>query len=521
MPAAWVAVAKKGIRVSSNAAYTLAPRVELSEQELFYSLLLHDDRNSRYILSSDEGGAWHDRALYAAQLPGVRLDPGSSYYLTHNGFSGRRRTLEATRQVNAVFLDVDAHGASKRECRRAVERARQLVGAAVDEGRLPLPTMVVDSGRGLHLYYVLHRSIPYRVRREGELQVNAASLEYFADVQKRLACVLEEVLAGVEGLEVDRAVLDLPRVGRIPGTYNAKAGRYARLVESSGALYTLDVLGGYRPAAQAAATPEAKPVPKHGKVVRFQPLMLSRITKLAQLQEHRGFDCRGRRELMCFVYYNSAVQLYERSVAMERTEAFNARFTHPLKWEELAGVASAVDSVVNCKGERGYYPLSAQTLVRLLGLTQEEVDALSFFASKRTAERAAAKEATRKRREERNAKIVELYTTQGMTQPEVAAAVGCSARTVFSVLKEAGITHTQERRKPQGTQQACDEQELSEDGSEIAAEPQLNALPTSEASLHTQLATSWHPCLGAVPAGPVVQALEFGASPSLRLVLRL
>ena len=31
------------------------------------------DRNSRYILSSDEGGAWHDRALYAAQLPGVRL----------------------------------------------------------------------------------------------------------------------------------------------------------------------------------------------------------------------------------------------------------------------------------------------------------------------------------------------------------------------------------------------------------------------------------------------------------------
>ncbi|MGN0038632.1 MAG: helix-turn-helix domain-containing protein [Coriobacteriales bacterium] len=509
--------------MSLNAAYTLAPRVEMSEQELFYSLLLHDDRNSRYILSSDEGGMWRDRALYAAQLPGVRFDGCSNYYLTHNGFSSTRRTLESTRQVNAVFLDVDAHGSGKLECRRAVARANQLLAAAVDEGRLPLPTMVVDSGRGLHLYYVLHRSIPYRVPREGTLQVNTASLEYFADVQRRLAGALAEVLAGVEGLEVDRSVLDHARVGRIPGTYNAKAGRYARLIGSSGALYTLDVLGSYRPAAQPAPAGEPKPAPKRGKVVRFQPLMHSRITKLAQLQEHRGFDCRGTRELMCFVYYNSAVQLYERSVAMERTEAFNARFKQPLQWEELSGIASAVDSVVNCKGERGYYPLSAQTLVNKLQLTQAEIDELHFFSSKRTTERAAAKAATRQRREERNAKIVELYTTKGMTQPQVAAAVGCSARTVFSVLKEAGITRAQERH-------ASAEQEATEIQAQAvtAADPitEFKAAGPKSTSLRAQLATSWHTCLGAVqqpPAGELSSPVLVPdwATPARRLVWRL
>lgn len=498
--------------MSSNAAYTLAPRVELSEQELFYSLLLHDDRNSRYILSSDEGGVWRDRALYAAQLPGIRFDGSSNYYLTHNGFSGSRRTLECTRQVNAIFLDVDAHGAGKLECRRAVARANQLIAAAVDEGRLPLPTMVVDSGRGLHLYYVLHRSIPYRVRREGVLQVNSASLEYFADVQRRLADVLAEVLAGVQGVEVDRSVLDHARVGRVPGTYNARAGRYARLIGSAGALYTLDVLGSYRPAAQ----PAPKPAPKRGKVVRFQPLMLSRVAKLAQLQEYRNFDCRGRRELMCFVFYNSAVQLYERSVAMERTEAFNARFKQPLQWEELAGIASAVDSVVNCKGERGYYPLSAQTLIDKLQLTQTEIDELRFFSSKRTAERAAAKAATRQRREERNAKIVELYTAQGMTQPEVAAAVGCSARTVFSVLKEAGITRAQERRSSEPASAAINE--AVSVVSKPATDTQLSAFPTHPTFSRPQLATSWHPCLGVVRR---LAAEVFFAPTAPRLVLRL
>lgn len=505
--------------MSLNAAYTLAPRVEMSEQELFYSLLLHDDRNSRYILSSDEGGVWRDRALYAAQLPGVRFDGCSNYYLTHNGFSGTRRTLEGTRQVNAIFLDVDAHGAGKLACRRAVARANQLIAAAVDEGRLPLPTMLVDSGRGLHLYYVLHRSIPYRVPRDGALQVNSASLEYFADVQRRLASVLQEVLAGVEGLEVDRSVLDHARVGRIPGTYNAKAGRYARLIGSSGALYTLDVLGSYRTASQ----PAPKPAPKRGKVVRFQPLMHSRITKLAQLQEYRGFDCRGTRELMCFVYYNSAVQLYERSVAMERTEAFNARFKQPLQWEELGGIASAVDSVVNCKGERGYYPLSAQTLIDKLQLTQAEIDELHFFSSKRTTERAAAKAATRQRREERNAKIVELYTTLGMTQPEVAAAVGCSARTVFSVLKEAGITRAQERN-------ASAEQETTEidTRADAPADPitKFKAARPNAISMRIQLATSWHPCLRVVRQAPTGELFSpvlvpDWVTPALRLVWRL
>lgn len=174
--------------------------------------------------------------------------------------------------------------------------------------------------------------------------------------------------------------------------------------------------------------------------MRFDRLMASRLRKVAELQEHRGYACEGNRELMCFVYYNTAVQLYERPEAFRRLGAFNARFVRPLPCDELEGVRSAVDGVVNVKGERGHYILSAQTLIRLLALTPAEIEATRFFTSKRAAERAEAKRITRARRDDRDQRICNLYATGDMTQREVAKAVGCSQKTVYRALKKAGMT---------------------------------------------------------------------------------
>lgn len=109
---------------------------------------------------------------------------------------------------------------------------------AVGDETLPQPTMTIDTGRGVQLFYVLTRSIPYRVSANG--QVNIKSVKFFENVQKRMASLLDSVVSSIRGISVDRATFDVSRVSRIPGTFNAKAGRYASLCDYSfDALYSL------------------------------------------------------------------------------------------------------------------------------------------------------------------------------------------------------------------------------------------------------------------------------------------
>lgn len=517
-----------------------APQQE-SEQETFLRTLLHDDRNSFYVLSTDEGGRWEDVPVRRAQLAALPLGMGAgatsaSYYITHNGFADRRRKLESCRQVNAMFFDLDCHGAAGFECRRLVGEANRLVGAAVEAGALPRPTMVVDSGRGLHLYYVLERSIPCRLKAGGSMQPNEKTLAYFHDVQLRLADVLDGVLGGLGGVDVDRAVFDCTRVSRIPGTYNAKAGRRARLLSADGGYWQLGDLARYRAHAAVSPSPAALPAaqPQHtpaGTLVRFDRLMASRLRKVAELQEHRGYACEGNRELMCFVYYNTAVQLYERAEAFRRLGAFNARFKKPLGCDELEGVRSAVDGVVNVKGERGHYVLSAETLIRLLALTPAEIEATRFFTSKRAAERAEAKRITRARRDERDQRICNLYATGELTQAQVAEAIGCSVRTVSKAVKAAGMARPYTRKS---AAQDANTMTIAAPEASAASRPRRTALATQQRrqqqlaafrqaldararytaglSTHIKSAQSWHPCLGGSAGG----AFEGSVAPVLR-----
>ena len=79
--------------------------------------------------------------------------------------------------------------------------------------------MTIDSGRGVQLFYVLTRSIPYRVNANG--QVNIKSVKLFESVQKRMASLLDSVISPIKDISVDRATFDVSRDSRIPATYNA------------------------------------------------------------------------------------------------------------------------------------------------------------------------------------------------------------------------------------------------------------------------------------------------------------
>jgi len=103
------------------------------------------------------------------------------------------------------------------------------------KGFLPFPvSMLVDSGYGLHPYYLYAK--PVAITTENRLEVTKRNKKFIDTIRSR---------AGKYAKAVD-SVHDLPRVLRMPGTYNYKGGRenapLCRLIEVSNVRFTPESL---------------------------------------------------------------------------------------------------------------------------------------------------------------------------------------------------------------------------------------------------------------------------------------
>lgn len=392
----------------------------------FVTAITHDDKNSFYRFGSKTDAGWREgRSFRASRMVGLSYFEEHDAYVTHNGFaSPSSRKTENCRQVNAIVQDIDFHQTPDMAGELA-EVVLSLLRDAWDSGAFPLPTLAIDSGCGLHLLYSLESSTSFR-RTDGS--VNEKGLAFVSDIEKRLDDALDILISKWEFLsdvEVDRSVHDVSRVTRVPGSLNTRTGRVCRVVFSSGRYCSLASMSKQLP----------RPVRKKAlagagaaKVMKYEKLQMTRLSRIRELQEARKLDCEGKRELMCFVFYNTAVQVYLcRQDAAAELAAFNRRFRNPISESEIINIVRAVDEV-------GFYRMSATKVAEKLQLSPDEAD--RFFRSRRIAERVAKKAATAAKRAVRDSRIRELYST-GLTQVMVAREVGCSERTVRSVLSEA------------------------------------------------------------------------------------
>lgn len=134
---------------------------------------------------------------------------GADTYLTVNEFYGWR-SVRQLKSLRACYVDIDGTG----DLDAALDALRT--------ARLPVPSFVVFSGRGMHLYWILKPT-----------PSNALP------VWQRIQDTLVRALASIKA---DPAARDCVRVLRLVGTTNSKNGQEVRGVVLTDAVWTLHEL---------------------------------------------------------------------------------------------------------------------------------------------------------------------------------------------------------------------------------------------------------------------------------------
>ncbi len=340
-------------------------------------------------------------------------------YVGVNTFCGFRRKSEECYSINGFFIDLDGHDLSEMELGAELIKARQILNDAFNDGTLLFPSKITRTGRGYGIFYILDRSIAARTPNTEKFR------RYFDFNYKMLLKAYTAVLErGGSKLEVDSKVTDRARVCRLPDTYNYRAGAMCRLYDTPDLFYTLDEVKagchledyaikdlaeyhkslGYDNKARKFKDGEKTGEGLHkSKVVDFTEYRVSnmlnaRIRAIYALQQYfneHGIKV-GNRELLCFLLYNSLVQLKDRSEAKEQVKEFNLGFLDPLPEKRLVCQSFASVDKVGC-----YTRLSNEWIISKLKIDYEIANECGLLVSHKAEVREQAKAATAQKRENR------------------------------------------------------------------------------------------------------------------------
>lgn len=382
---------------------------ELNDSEQFLELLYHNDHNSYAFLNMKSAdGTMLQKACLDKCAALSSIEPTCDTWVSLNLFqSSRSRAADNCRELTGFYFDMDKHDGSDKQIQRAVVKSIEVLNNLVNKKLIPTPTIVTRSGRGIGIYYVFNTSLAIT-------STTTKQQKLYTFLYSKLADILDHYFNSDDLLEVDRCVInDRSRIVRLPGTYNRSAGRYCSIYS-----YGTDFFGNvhyydmsdfkeYVQTFDQMTLKETKKVIKHEaskmSLVSFagcsSTFLFNRVNQMYKLQSNFNIECTDkRREHMCFIFYNSAKQIY--SDAIDKLYAFNRNFVMPLDEKEIEHVIKSVDTNTTAT-HQGYYKLSDKWIISKLNLSQEELSVTMIGQSQRILERAAAKEKTKAKKQER------------------------------------------------------------------------------------------------------------------------
>ena len=283
-------------------------------------------------------------------------------YISQNTFNNRSRRLTHLKELKALYIDIDCY---------KVNLSKEAVKYFMENdlyGQIPVPNMLVDSGRGLYYIIFLENTV-------------AEDLPKWQLIEKYLYEKLKD-------LGADNKALDATRVLRVVGSTNSKNNELVKVIDTYDYQYTLDeIIENYIPEVNEDRKEKQKPkgVRKKGRKKKFVSLFnlynlyYTRFKDIKKLVEIRNYEMTGYREITLFlIRYFLNVYHGDDDLVMEEVIEINNSFTEPLEINEVfnatrSGAIGATESV---------YKYSNDKLIKLLDITPSEQKEMATIIGK-------------------------------------------------------------------------------------------------------------------------------------------
>ena len=283
-------------------------------------------------------------------------------YISQNTFNNRSRRLIHLKELKALYIDIDCYkvNLSKEATKYFLENDLY--------GQIPVPNMLIDSGRGL--YYIIFLE-----------NTKVEDLPKWQLVERYL-------YEKLKNLGADNKALDATRVLRVVGSTNSKNNELVKVIDTYDYQYTLDeIIENYIPEVNEdrKEKQKTKGVRKKGRKKKFVSLFnlynlyYTRFKDIKKLVEIRNYEMTGYREITLFlIRYFLNVYHGDDDLVMEEVIEINNSFTEPLEINEVfnatrSGAIGATESV---------YKYSNDKLIKLLDITPSEQKQMATIISK-------------------------------------------------------------------------------------------------------------------------------------------
>ena len=351
-------------------------------------------------------------------------------YISINTFYSTFRRLEYLKELKAQFIDLDIYktGFTKEQIIMHLE-------ADYFNKSIPRPNLIIDSGRGLYLIWLLN-SVPSK------------ALPLWKAVEEYLYSVLKPFGA-------DRQALDPTRVLRVPGSINSKSKTTVSIIDEYDYIYDLrEIQNEYLPELKPKEKKKGRPS-KTVFIHRERSLYFARIQDITKLCELREYDLKGHRELILFLYrYYLCYFLEDTKKALEDVLELNREFIYPLSENEVIRATRSAEKVYLSKDKD--YKYKNETLIELLLITELEETHMSTIISDKEYKRrenirvkkayqeklkSEGKVSEKEKLSQRRAKIKDLLR-EGLKQKDICSQLNISKDTYIrdrKYLREQGL----------------------------------------------------------------------------------
>ena len=278
-------------------------------------------------------------------------------YITLNTFYKTYRRIECIKELNALFIDLDTY---------KTDFTKEQILINLNENHfkqsMPIPNFIIDSGRGLYLIWLIKK-------------VPSMGLPLWKAVEEYFYKTLKEFGA-------DRQALDATRILRVPGSFNSKTHTEVKIIDNYDYLYELrEIQSEYMPELSEKA-PVRRGRPKKVKYIyRERSLYYTRLQDIIKLCELRGYDLKGQRELILFLYrYYLCYFTEDVEKSLNDTLELNSMFRQSLSEREVIRATKSAETVFKDKNKD--YKYKNETLINLLEITEEEQKEMKTIISK-------------------------------------------------------------------------------------------------------------------------------------------